>query len=83
MMTNPQTEATDTVHMEIQKSAMEISSNVSQQLMSTANLLEQIAPDKYGLLITSLRWHASQTASGDFLPEYSKWVASNLNYEYV
>lgn len=83
-MMNPQTDSqSDTVHQEIQKSAIEISENVSQQLMSTANLLEQISPDKYGLLITSLRWHASQTASGDFLQDYSRWVATNLNYEFT
>lgn len=77
------TDQTDAVHQEIQCSAVEIATIVSDQLASTATLLEQIAPGPYSLLITSLRWHAAQTRSGDFLSEYSRWVASNLNHEHI
>jgi hypothetical protein len=53
------TDQNDAVHQEIQCTAVEIATYVSDQLASTAALLEQIAPGPYGLLITSLRWHAA------------------------
>lgn len=83
MMTNQQTDnIADNVHAEIQKSAIDVSSNVAIQLAELADLLEKVAPNNYGLLVTSLRWHASRTASNEFLSDYCRWVADNLNYEY-
>lgn len=69
------------VTVEIEKSATAIATDVANQLTGLANLLETISADRYGLLITSLRWHSAQTASGDFTKEYYDWVATNLKYE--
>ena len=81
MMTNPTTE--NNVYKLVEQSATEIATNVASQLNEVAALLEKISPGNYGLLITSLRWHATQTVSGQFLEDYSKWVVTNLNYEYT
>lgn len=79
-MTNPTTD--QNVYKLVEQSATEIATNVASQLNEVAALLEKISPGNYGLLVTSLRWHASRTGSGEFLDDYSKWVVTNLNYEY-
>lgn len=71
------------VYALVEQSAVDLSTNVAAQLNEIAAQLEKISPGNYGLLVTSLRWHAARTASGDFLEDYSKWVVTNLNYEYT
>ena len=74
-MTSPKTEVevTNIVH----KYAVEMANDLAQNLMDTAKLLEDISSEQYGLLITSLRWHASRTASNEFLDEFSSWILLN------
>ena len=62
----------------VNKHAADMAGNVADSLLETANLLSEISPSQYGLLITSLRWHASRTASNEFLEEYSKWILDNV-----
>ena len=66
------------VHKAVQLSATELAANVAQNLNDTAAMLEKISPVQYGLLITSLRWHASRTASNDFIGAYQDWILDNL-----
>jgi hypothetical protein len=56
----------------------EIMSELAQSFEETADMLEEISPSRYGLLITSLRWHASQTASGDFSDEFDEWIMRKI-----
>lgn len=39
-----------------------------------ADSLEKISPESFGLLITSLRWHATRLEAGEFREQFLEYI---------
>lgn len=43
-------------------------------ILSLADSLEKISPESFGLLITSLRWHAARLEAGEFREQFLEYI---------
>lgn len=65
---------------DLKNTATSISEDVAKNLQEVADLLSEITPSDYGLLITSLRWHAKRTLDGEFQSDYEKWALEKSSH---
>lgn len=69
---------TNNVYSLVDQAATDLAAKVAAHLNDTADQLEKLSSGNYGLLVTSLRWHATRTASNEFLDDYSTHVVKHM-----
>lgn len=74
MMTNQ----TIDMNSDTAKSAVQdVANSMAAEMLTLAEMLEKCG-DCYGLLTTSLRWHAQRTVAGEFTDAYLNWMSSEI-----